>query len=224
MTHVNRYTLFLLFMALFCTQNVIAQTLARSAGEGCIWKPYKFKQLGIRLNYKDCADPDSRFVLRQDGDWIKQHRPADDVIFGSHHLIRVFSKSEHQSIEAAIKEQIVANITISEWKQSSRNLRDQRSARAVCRAVVMKPRQGLSADKILLEIYPKNGAYYSKIKQDLKKFPCDFGCGEYGAGQGSRYFEYHPTKSKTRFIFVEFGWDDDALFDENSIEIFEPEK
>lgn len=220
----NLYRSIIFILSLFCIQGVSAQTFVRSAGEGCVWKPYEFKQLGIRLNYKDCADPDSRFVLRQDGDWIMQHRPADNVIFGSDHFIQVFSKPEHQSIEAAIKEQIVANISISEWKQASRNLRDQKSARAVCRAVVMKTRRGLSADKIRLEIYPKNGAYYSRIKQDLKKFPRDFGCGEYGAGQGGRYFEYHPTKSKTRFIFVEFGWDDDALFDENSIEIFEPEK
>jgi hypothetical protein len=45
-----------------------------------------------------------------------------------------------------------------------------------------------------------------------------------GAGQGGRYFAYHPGQSKTRFIFVEFDWDDDALFDDNSIDIVEPTK
>ncbi len=205
-------------------QGVSAQSFVRSAGEGCVWKPYEFLELGIRLKYKHCTDPNSHFTLRQESDWIKQHRPADDVIFGSHNLIRVFTKRPEQTIEEAIKEQVVAHITVSEWKQESRNLRDQKIARKVCHAVYSEMHRTSSPDKIRLEIYPQKGPYLSSIKKDLEKFPRDFGCGEYGAGQGMRYFEYQPSKSKTRFIFVEFGWDTDALFDEDSIEIFAPIK
>jgi hypothetical protein len=61
------------------------------------------------------------------------------------------------------------------------------------------------------------GAYAQKIDKELKQEPRDFGCGEFGAGQSTAYFEYHPEESKTKFLYVDTG-QDEPLFDQASIE------
>lgn len=209
-------------LAFVFARDIPAQSTMRQAGDGCVWKLHEFKELGVRLNYKECDKSHDKWLLRQDGNWIKQDRPSDNVIFGRHELIRVFSKPENQSIEEAISAQVISQIEISEWRSKARNSRDQKLARMACEPIEVKRHFTNTPGKIKLELYPKAGSYRNKIEKDLQSFPRDFGCGRYGAGQGHRYFEYHPNESKTRFLFVEFGWDDDALFEENSIEILEP--
>lgn len=229
---MNFFRSFTAFLSLLLASNICnAQTHLRDAGAGCIWKPYEFLDLGVRINYKSCDPSQDQWELRQKDDWITQHRLGDDVIFGSHYLIKVFTKPENQSIEDAIREQVISKIEVSEWRQKALNLRDQKQARKVCQPVEFGLRhrtraKPLNTDevggKVLLELIPSPSAYRRRIEKDLQQFPRDFGCGSFGAGQGTRYFEYHPKESKARFIFVEFGWDDDALFEEDSIELFEP--
>jgi hypothetical protein len=78
----------------------------------------------------------------------------------------------------------------------------------------------LGGGRLVFELVP-TGAYARWIDRELQKGPRDFGCGAYGKGQETVYFEYHPAESKTKFMFVNYG-PDAPLFDENSIEFFSP--
>ncbi len=201
------------------TKELYAQTPSRDPGVGCVWKPYAFKELGVRLLFKDCKDPAAHYELHQEGDWIKMRRPSDPVTFGSQYLLRVLSKPAEQAITDAIQKQFVAQIVINDATDLRKNKRDQIAARKQC-SVIPKAQWN---DDILtqrFEIMPKPGKYQRQIDRELQQGPRDFGCGEYGAGQATTYFEYHPQQSKTKFIYVNFGWDDDALFDEKTIEFF----
>jgi hypothetical protein len=124
------------------------------------------------------------------------------------------TKPADQSVEAAIHQRFIATLA------------DQR-ARAACKVAPIKKgefRQStgavLSAGKLLFELVPTD-AYARWIDRELQKGPRDFGCGDYGKGQKIVYFEYHPAQSKTKFLFVNYGYDA-PLFDENSIEFISP--
>lgn len=185
---------------------------SRPAMEGCVWKPYQSQRLGIRLLFQECADPGQRYVLTENGDWLERHRPADDVIFGSHRIIRVFSKPASQSIEDTIRKNFIGRITLDDK-------REQAQARKHCRVVETPDYRLKDEQKITLTLVP-TGRYKKKIDKDLQDSPRDFGCGEYGMDQAGTYFEYHPTRTKTKYAFVIYGMDE-PLFDENSIEFIE---
>jgi hypothetical protein len=196
-----------------------AQTASRDAGAACAWKPYEFKELGVRLLFKDCSDSAAHYELHQEGDWIKMRRPANPVTFGSQYLIRVLSKPADQDIAEAIRKQFVTKIVIHDSPDRRKNSIDQKAARKQC-DVFLKAQWNEDPLVQRFDILPKPGKYKRQIDRALQKEPRDFGCGEYGAGQSSTYFEYHPQQSKTKLIYVNFGWDDDALFDENTIVFF----
>lgn len=214
------FCLFLLFVVNGLIANdAEAQTPSRDAGAGCTWKPYEFKELGVRLLFKDCEDPAAHYELHREGDWIKMRRPSDPVTFGSQYLIRVLTKPADQGITESIQKQFVEQIVINDSTDKSKNKRDQFVARKQCGVIV---KAQWNDDPLLqrFEIMPKPGKYKRQIDRQLQKEPRDFGCGEYGAGQSTTYFEYHPQQSKTKFIYVNFGWDEDALFDEKTIVFF----
>jgi hypothetical protein len=213
------YLFSLVFVNGLLASDAEAQTASRNAGAGCAWKPYEFKELGVRLLFKDCKDPVAQYELHLEGDWIKVRRPSDPVTFGSQYLIRVLSKPADQSITEAIQNQFVAQIVIDDSTDKRKNSRDQIAARKQC-GVIAKAQW--NDDPLLqrFEIMPKPGKYKRQIDRQLQKEPRDFGCGVYGAGQSTTYFEYHPQQSKTKFIYVNFGWDEDALFDEKTIVFF----
>jgi hypothetical protein len=199
--------------------DVKAQTASRDAGIDCTWKPHEFKELGLRLLFKDCKDPAAHYELYQEGDWIKMRRPSDPVTFGSQYLLRVLSKPAEQGIADAIQKQFVEQVVINDSNDKRKNKKDQIAARKHC-SVIAKAQW--NDDPLLqrYEIMPKPGKYKRQIDRELQKEPRDFGCGEYGAGQSTTYFEYHPQQSKTKFVYVNFGWDEDALFDEKTIAFF----
>jgi hypothetical protein len=45
-------------------------------------------------------------------------------------------------------------------------------------------------------------------------------CGPYGQRNGRGYFEFHPARSKTRYLFVWLGAGE-PRFDEHSIELLD---
>lgn len=177
---------------------------------GCVWQPYQFAQLGVRLLYQDCTDPSAHYQLSQHGNWLEQHRPSDDAIFGKHRIVGVFHKPATQRIEDAIQQNFVNRIRLD-------NPREQAQARKYCRVVRSYRPVLRDANKITLTIVP-TGSYLRDIQHQLQQAPRDYGCGEYGADQALSYFEYHPNVSTTRYLFVEVGMDE-PLFDENSIEL-----
>jgi hypothetical protein len=174
---------------------------SRPAVAGCEWKPFESKALGIRLLREECQAPDMRYVFSVVKNRIEQHRPADDRIFGSHVVLEVFRKKPEQDIKQAIAEQFIAKLPPE--------------ARASCKVKVLdRPRLGTG--KVVLTLMP-TGRYAEKIAAELKEYPRDFGCGDYGRTQGTTYFEYHPDESRARFAFVVYGMDV-PLFDDNSIQ------
>ncbi len=177
----------------------------------CAWKQHEFKDPGVRLLFQKCSSPKMYYELSVKDGWIEQHRPSDDVIFGSHRILRMFSKPAGQSIEDAIKINFIDKIKLQ-------NKSEELQARKSCK-VVKTTGFSLQGGKITLTIKP-TGNYEKAIMKKLAKSPGDFGCGEYGQRQGLTYFEYHPLESKTKYAFVIYGFDE-PLFDENSIEFIE---
>jgi hypothetical protein len=177
---------------------------SRTPDPGCSWEDFASADLGIRPLVENCVDPSMHYVFSANGDWLEQHRPSDDRTFGSHQIIRVIKKPEDQPIEAAIRQQFIAALT-------------DKAARASCKVAPAKDTGVRGSGKILLEIVP-TGAYARKIDRLLKDEPRDFGCGDYGKGQATLYFEYHPAESKTKYLWIDAG-QDEPLFDRNSIQI-----
>jgi len=177
---------------------------SRPPDQGCSWENFESATLGIRLLIENCPDPRMHYVFSANGDWLEQHRPSDDTTFGSHQVIRVIAKSAGQPIEAAIRQEFIAKLT-------------DKTARASCKVARARDTGVNGNGRILLEIVP-SGAYARKIERELKDEPRDFGCGDYGKGQATRYFEYHPAESTTKYLWVDAG-QDAPLFDQNSIEI-----
>jgi hypothetical protein len=177
---------------------------SRTPDQGCSWENFESASLGIQLLVENCSDPRMHYVFSAKDDWLEQHRPSDDTIFGSHRVIRVMTKPADQAIEAAISRQFIATLT-------------DKAARASCKVAPAKDTGVRGSGKILREIIP-SGAYARMITRQLKNEPRDFGCGEYGKGQATLYFEYHPAESKTKYLWVDAG-QDEPLFDQNSIKI-----
>lgn len=180
---------------------------SRPAWKGCAWQPFESAELGIRLLVQDCADPSGHYVFSAKDGWLEQHRPSDDRTYGSHQIIRVLMKPADQTIQDAIRQQFVATLS-------------DKQAAASCKVRPFKNPDVHAKDKRLFEIMP-TGAYAKSIDKKLQEGPDDIGCGEFGGGHGTAYFEYHPAASKTKFLYVETG-QDEPLFDEDSIEIIGP--
>jgi hypothetical protein len=189
-----------LLLCLACTAAAASSSPAasRPASEGCRWKPFRSQTLGVSLLVEACSRPESRYVFSVVGNRIEQHRPADDVTYVGPIMMEFFTKPAAMSIEKAIEAQFVAKLPPE--------------ARRSCRVVPYRYR-GNTKPRYTLE---PTGTYANKIYAELAQFPRDFGCGPYGAGQASAYFEYHPSESLERFAFVNAG-QDAPLFDEESI-------
>jgi hypothetical protein len=200
---MSRYIL----AGLLCLVATTAGAASRDPETGCTWQPFESKELGVRLLVQDCTDPSAKYVFSAKDGWLEQHRPADDRTFGSPRVLRVLSKPADQPIEAAIRAQFIATLA-------------DKAARASCKVAPAKKTAVKGGGKQVFELVP-TGAYEKKIMRELQKEPRDFGCGDYGKGQSTVYFEYHPAQSKTRFIWVDAG-QDAPLFDENSIEFIPP--
>jgi hypothetical protein len=198
-------------VALYCLLSIPAQAMQPSRpveqGYGCVWQPFESAELGIRLLVQNCTDPNIHYEFSAKDGWLEQHRPSDPVTFGPAQIIRVLQKPADQTIQAAIARQFVAAL-------------DDKVARASCKVRPFKNPDVKGAGKQLFTILP-TGAYARKIDKELKQSPRDFGCGEFGAGQSTAYFEYHPAESRTLFLYVDTG-QDEPLFDQASIEIIGP--
>ena len=199
-----------LLAVLLCLAPVAALSAepSRHADPGCAWKPFESPELGIKLLVQDCTDPSAHYVFSAKDGWLEQHRPSDDTTYGSPRVIRVLAKPADQPIEAAIRQQFIDTLA-------------DKTARASCKVAPDKETAVKGAGKQVFELVP-TGAYAKKINcASCGKEPRDFGCGDYGKGQATLYFEYHPGESKTKFIWVDAG-QDAPLFDENSIEFIPP--
>ena len=176
---------------------------SRTPEKGCSWQKLQAKELGVELLVQKCDAANARYEYTTNGNWIEQHRPDDDNTFVSHSMIQVLNKRPEQSVAQAIEEQIIAKLPPE--------------ARANCKVKAANHGILTSGRKQSFELVP-TGAYKRKMEEIRKKEPGDFGCGDYGLGQGITYFEYHPFENKTKFLFVNYGMDA-PLFDENSIRI-----
>jgi hypothetical protein len=174
---------------------------------GCVWQPFESQELGIRLLVQNCTAPEMHYEFSAKDGWLEEHRLSDPVTFNPAQIIRVLNKPADEKIEDAITQQFVATLT-------------DKVAKASCKARPFKNPEVKGNGKQLFTIMP-TGAYAKKIDKELQKEPRDFGCGEFGTGQSTAYFEYHPAESKTKFLYVDTG-QDEPLFDQDSIEIIEP--
>ena len=173
---------------------------------GCHWQRFVSPELGVRMFVQACSDPTMNYLFSVHGTKIEQHRVTDDTTFGQYVVMEVFSKAASQSLIQALEQNVSAQLP-NEARQSCRvePLENPPLQRKQIQVVTLKP----------------TGNYLKKIEKDLQSGPRDLGCGSYGAGQQTTYFEFHPSESATKFAFVNFGWEGEhPLFDENSIEFF----
>ena len=166
---------------------------------GCVWRP--FQGIGLRMPVQDCTSDSYHYEFSVHGDWIEQHRPSDDRIFGSHQVIRVLRKPAAMPIDQAVRQ--FARPTLP---------REAHGQCAVTKADLSPVRD---KRKIVLTLQPA-GHYLDYVERQQEK---NAWCGPYGAEDMNTYFEYHPYESRTRFLFVIYGWDDPALFDAQNIQI-----
>ena len=130
------------------TYSLHGRAAERKVWEGCEWKPFESKELGIRLRLQDCKKDSMHYELSVKAHRIEQHRPSDDRTFGGPLVLETFSKPAEQPIEAAIAAKFITRLK-GESKKS-------------CKVRVFDKSPIHGEGKVVLHIVP-TGAYEKKI-------------------------------------------------------------
>ena len=177
---------------------------SRQPYPGCHWKPFQSGMLGVRMLIQDCLGAD-HYDFSIVNNEVARHRPSNDTIYGSYTLVRVYEKPAGQAIEKALKEQFIDNLP------SSR--------RATCTIENSGTPGSLSEHYFILP----NDERVKEINNSAGTDIPDYSeCGLTSDPNSGTYFEYQPTRTTARFLYVVKG-QDDPLFDEKSIELFTPD-
>ncbi len=176
---------------------------------GCVWEAYIDDHKGLKLWYQNCSQPSAHYVLSWNNDILEQHRPSDDVKFGSSTVLEMYTKPVQYTIEQAIADQFISKSEKAE-RDNCRVVKDDTPpARPGVEYYRIIPTD--SYEKLVIEAFNK--------KNPNGGIPYDTICGEHGKwASGDAYFEYHPIEAPNRFLFVVVG-QDEPLFDEKSIVI-----
>ena len=178
---------------------------SRAARADCAWRPFADATLALRLLVESCAEgvPGSRFTTR--GAEIVDVSGVGEGERGTP-VIQVFSKRAGTPMDAAIRARF--------FPEMVPRMRDG------CRVVRIRFENGDEPDgRETWEILPTE-----EYQEDTAKWraaePAAMVCGPYGQRNGRGYFEFHPAKSKTRYLFVWLGAGE-PRFDERSIELLD---
>jgi hypothetical protein len=178
---------------------------SRAPRAGCAWRPFADAMLGLRLLVESCAEgvAGSRFTTR--GAEIVDVSGVGEGERGTP-VIQVFSKPAGTPMDAAIRARFFPEMVPR--------------MRAGCRIIRIRFENGDEPDgRETWEILPTE-----KYQENTAKWraaePAAMVCGPYGQRNGRGYFEFHPAKSKTRYLFVWLGAGE-PRFDEHSIELLD---
>lgn len=172
--------------------DVVLPPCSTSTSYECTWKLLENDTLGIRLYVKDFNGINKRTYF-VNGNELYVHRLADGAAVKGSLVLQVFEKDANQSIDEAI-----ANVAYKELPQAV--------AFNGCRAV-KTDKYTLSPEKEVYE-YTTTGKYAAFVDSYYSNYDGKPGfddCGRF-YGEESRYFEYHPNETRTKFVFVMGGW------------------
>jgi hypothetical protein len=156
-------------------------------------------ELGVRLLVQRCPDApltvlvdESRLLLLADRAPIEFAQP----------VLEVFEKPPAEDLDQSIRKRFVPHL--------------MRRARKDC-TIVPSPKADLGDPaKQALELMP-NERYRADTEHWRANEPAAMVCGPYGEQAQVAYFEYHPTESTSRYLFVRL--DPGAVVDERSIQL-----
>lgn len=194
-----------LFFALFAVcaiawpQEVLKPS--RPASSGCAWKPWRDADLGILMLVQDCPGSGARAFVSANST-VRMVLPGKDPT-QSPIALEVYEKPERQKLKETIDRRFAAKLTSRQ--------------KAGCEVVDVTDKFQLSGDNEAWQIVP-TGSYKAEAIKQREAEPGAEVCGAYGETDVVQYFEYHPSESKTRYLYVRLG-PEARLFDEQSIRI-----
>ena len=174
---------------------------SRPPNAGCAWKPWRDEQLGILMLIQECQGSNSpKFVTANSTVRVVSpgRTPAQSPI-----ALEVYEKPDRQKVKDTLDGRFRS-------KLSSRQ-------KAGCELTEVSEKFALPRDREAWQIVPV-GPYKAEAAKLRDVEPGAEVCGAYGEVDTTQYFEYHPTESKTRYLYVRLGTDS-RLFDEKSIRI-----
>ena len=174
---------------------------SRPPSAGCAWKPWRDEQLGILMLVQECPGGNApKFVSANSTVRIvvPGKNPAQSPI-----ALEVYEKPERQKVRETIDGRFKA-------KLSSRQ-------KAGCEVADITEKLSLAPGAEAWQIVPY-GPYKAEAARQREAEPSAEVCGAYGEIDTLQYFEYHPSESKSRYLYVRLG-PDARLFDERSIRI-----
>lgn len=174
---------------------------SRSASPGCTWKPWRDEQLGIVMLVQECPGGNAHKFVSANST-VRIVLPGKDPA-RSPIALEVYEKPDRQKVRDTIDSRFRA-------KLSSRQ-------KAGCDIVEVTDKYPLTRDNEAWQIVPI-GPYKAEAARQRDVEPGAEVCGAYGEIDTVQYFEYHPSESKTRYLYVRLG-PDSRLFDEKSIRI-----
>lgn len=176
-----------------------ASSYLRATLPGCEWRGSVDPKIRIFLLVQECKEAERRFSFLPYGNAIYQvPESAKGEIAKGKKIVEVFEKPPGQPVTDAIQEQFIAKLPPP--------MKDGCVVRSPAEAVKLA-----DSTKETYEIIP-GPAYKPASEADAHP------CGEYGHSSEQAYFEYHPTESRIRFLFVNTGGDP-QMFDPQSIRL-----
>ncbi|QOY89193.1 hypothetical protein [Paludibaculum fermentans] len=174
----------------------------RKPEPGCQWVQWESEDLGLRMSVQKCEGRAAR-EFKVLNNKIRMVNPGQEAAMGNA-VIEVWEKPPRQSVQEAINRRFYPKMT-------SR----QQMGCVVTDAGEKFPLG--DPNKQVFQITP-NALYKSEADKIRESEPGAEVCGLYGELDQKQYFEYHPTESKIRYLFIRLGLDT-PMFDERSIEL-----
>ena len=172
----------------------------REAAPGCRWEPWEDQELGLRMTVQKCEGATARQFTTL-ANTVRLVAPGQDAA-RARIVIAVLDKPARQKIQESIVSAVSTDFSARQ--------------KLGCEAVSADSRIPLGDEaKQVWQILPN--AIYRREAENLREAdPSAEVCGPYGETSGVQYFEYHPTESKTRYLFVRAG-EYSKYFDQKSI-------
>lgn len=174
---------------------------SRPASSGCAWKPWRDEQLGILMLVQECQGSNSHKFVSANST-VRIVLPGKDPA-QSPIALEVYEKPDRQKVKDTIDGRFRSRL-------SSRQ-------KAGCEVVEVTEKFSLTGDNQAWQMIP-TGPYKGEAAKQRESEPSAEVCGPYGEVDTPQYFEYHPSESKTRYLYVRLG-PESRLFDEKSIRI-----
>ena len=182
---------------------------SRKPDAGTVWVPFTARRLGLQFLVQQANNPADRFVFSENETWVEVSPVVHEAGTQPMRVIRVLTKPPGQPVEEAIANEFIAALPPV--------------ARQWCKVMRAEVPSDPGPGKFAFEIRP-TGAYGRKWDALMKAgddvAPALMGCGTYGAGAATAFFEYNPDEDKSRYLFVFAGFE--QPFDEGSIRLVTP--